>query len=239
MSTDISTSTVEPPAVTGPDPTPQPDKVMRIAAMTKRLLAEVRAHHLDAHCVDRLRAIDIQTIRELQDALTPDLREELEQLTLTSTSHSELSDTELRIAHAQLAGWLEGLLATLHTAANNRQGAPKQSDHPDGESVSHQTPLVHEIADEAPDAAVMAARRTLKTAIIERIAQLRLTAARAASLLHLDGPRVTKLFHADIDDFTLDELVEVLPALGLTIQVVPEAEPCDCTPGSPSRSDLG
>jgi predicted XRE-type DNA-binding protein len=54
-----------------------------------------------------------------------------------------------------------------------------------------------------------------------RITQQRLTAAQAAAVLHLTGPRVTKLLQANIDEFTLDELVKLLPALELTIQVVP------------------
>jgi predicted XRE-type DNA-binding protein len=53
---------------------------------------------------------------------------------------------------------------------------------------------------------------------------LRLTAAQAASVLHLTGPRATKLLNGNIDEFPLDELVNLLPALGLTIRVVPEPE---------------
>jgi predicted XRE-type DNA-binding protein len=65
----------------------------------------------------------------------------------------------------------------------------------------------------------------LITAITRRIAQRRLTAAQAAAVLHLTGPRVTQLLQANIDDFTLDELVNLLPALQLIIQVVPAPEP--------------
>ena len=73
-----------------------------------------------------------------------------------------------------------------------------------------------------PDnAANRSARQTLLTAITRRITQLRLTAAQAAAVLHLTGPRVTQLRQANVDEFTLDELVNLLPALQLTIQVVP------------------
>ena len=72
--------------------------------------------------------------------------------------------------------------------------------------------------------AIRAARRTLITAITNRITQKRLTAAQAACALHLTGPKVTKLFQANIDEFTLDELVNMLPALDLTIQVVTEPQ---------------
>jgi hypothetical protein len=61
------------------------------------------------------------------------------------------------------------------------------------------------------------------TAVTKRITQRRLTAAQAAAVLQLTGPRVTKLFQANIDEFTLEELVGLLPALALAIQVVPEA----------------
>jgi hypothetical protein len=107
MSTDTSRGTFDQPAVTGANPNRPPDKVMRIAAMTKQLLDEVRAQRLDAPGVERLRAIDTQTIRELQTDLTPDLRQELQRLALPLTSYTGLSDAELRIAHAQLVGWLK------------------------------------------------------------------------------------------------------------------------------------
>lgn len=61
----------------------------------------------------------------------------------------------------------------------------------------------------------------LITAIIRRITQQRLTAAQTAAILHLTGPKATKLFHADIDEFTLDELVNMLPSLQLSLQVIP------------------
>jgi predicted XRE-type DNA-binding protein len=69
------------------------------------------------------------------------------------------------------------------------------------------------------------ARQTLITAITRRITQQRFTAAQAAAALHLTGPRVTQLLQANIDEFTLDELVNLLPALQLTIQVVAATEP--------------
>ncbi|HWY00342.1 MAG TPA: XRE family transcriptional regulator [Mycobacterium sp.] len=69
------------------------------------------------------------------------------------------------------------------------------------------------------------ARQTLITAITRRITQQHLTAAQAAAVLHLTGPRATQLLQANIDEFTLDELVNLLPALDLIIQVVPAPEP--------------
>lgn len=72
--------------------------------------------------------------------------------------------------------------------------------------------------------AIRSARRTLITAITKRITRQRLTAAQAAAVLHLTGPRVTHLLQTNIDEFTLDELVNLLPALDLILQVVPAPE---------------
>lgn len=65
----------------------------------------------------------------------------------------------------------------------------------------------------------MTARRRLITAIAQHIAQKRLTAAQAAAALRLTGPKVTALLNGNIDEFTLDELVNLLPALELEIQI--------------------
>jgi predicted XRE-type DNA-binding protein len=131
-----------------------------------------------------------------------DLHQELYGLALPLTDHTELSDTELRRAHAQLAGWLQGLLQTAQTATGTSTSSDLEPRSP----------------------AIRSARQALVTAITRRITQKRLTAAQAAALLHLTGPRVTKLLQANIDEFTLDELVNLLPALELTIQVVPTPE---------------
>ena len=87
----------------------QPAKVMRIGTMIKQLLEEVRAAPLDDASRNRLRDIHRTSIRELEDGLAPELRDELERLTLPFTEDSVPSDAELRIAQAQLVGWLEGL----------------------------------------------------------------------------------------------------------------------------------
>ncbi len=87
----------------------QPAKVMRIGTMIKQLLEEVRAAPLDEASRNRLRDIHAISIRELEEGLAPELREELDRLTLPFTEGSVPSDAELRIAQAQLVGWLEGL----------------------------------------------------------------------------------------------------------------------------------
>ena len=87
----------------------QPAKVMRIGSMIKQLLEEVRAAPLDEASRIRLREIHEASIKELSEGLAPELRDELERLSLPFTSDEVPSEAELRIAQAQLVGWLEGL----------------------------------------------------------------------------------------------------------------------------------
>jgi Protein of unknown function (DUF2587) len=110
----------------GTDPTgqiAQPAKVMRIGSMIKQLLEEVRAAPLDEDSRARLREIHQTSIKELEDGLSPDLREELDRLTLPFEDTSTPSDAELRIAQAQLVGWLEGLFHGIQTALFAQQMA--------------------------------------------------------------------------------------------------------------------
>jgi hypothetical protein len=104
----------------------QPAKVMRIGTMIKQLLEEVRAAPLDDASRNRLRDIHRTSIRELEDGLAPELREELERLTLPFTEDSVPSDAELRIAQAQLVGWLEGLFHGIQTALFAQQISARQ-----------------------------------------------------------------------------------------------------------------
>lgn len=103
----------------------QPAKVMRIGTMIKQLLEEVRAAPLDEASRTRLRDIHATSIRELEDGLAPELREELERLTLPFNEDSAPSDAELRIAQAQLVGWLEGLFHGIQTALFAQQMAAR------------------------------------------------------------------------------------------------------------------
>ena len=86
----------------------QPAKLLRIGSMVKQLLEEVRLAPLDEASRERLREIYEQSIRELADGLSPDLAAELDRVSIPFDSPTP-SDAELRIAHAQLVGWLEGL----------------------------------------------------------------------------------------------------------------------------------
>src|ERR1700758_2168033 len=103
----------------------QPAKVMRIGTMIKQLLEEVRAAPLDDASRNRLREIHATSIRELEDGLAPELREELDRLTLPFTDGSVPSDAELRIAQAQLVGWLEGLFHGIQTELFAQQMAAR------------------------------------------------------------------------------------------------------------------
>jgi hypothetical protein len=123
MGTDTS-SALEQPTVTGATPKLLRDKVMRISAMSKQLLDEVRAQPVDCAGLYRLRAIDIHIVDELLTDLTPDLRQELQRLALPLTRHTQMSDAEFRLAHAQLVGWLQGLLQTAETALRDPHAGP-------------------------------------------------------------------------------------------------------------------
>jgi hypothetical protein len=103
----------------------QPAKVMRIGTMIKQLLEEVRAAPLDEASRNRLREIHATSIRELEDGLAPELREELDRLTLPFSEDAAPSDAELRIAQAQLVGWLEGLFHGIQTALFAQQMAAR------------------------------------------------------------------------------------------------------------------
>ena len=86
----------------------QPAKVMRIGALVRQLLEEVRRAPLDEKGRARLREIHETSIRELAEGLSPELRDELSQFSLPFSDDAP-SDAELRVAQAQLVGWLEGL----------------------------------------------------------------------------------------------------------------------------------
>jgi hypothetical protein len=103
----------------------QPAKVMRIGSMIRQLLEEVKAAPLDEASRNRLKEIHRASIKELEAGLAPELVEELERLTLPFTEDATPSDGELRIAQAQLVGWLEGLFHGIQTAIYAQQMAAR------------------------------------------------------------------------------------------------------------------
>jgi len=103
----------------------QPAKVMRIGTMVKQLLDEVKSAPLDDAARTRLAEIHERSIKELEDGLAPELVEELHRLSLPFTDEKAPSDAELRIAQAQLVGWLEGLFHGIQTALFAQQMAAR------------------------------------------------------------------------------------------------------------------
>jgi hypothetical protein len=86
----------------------RPAKVLRIGSMVKQLLDEVRQAPLDEASRDQLRSIYERSLQELKEALSPDLADELDRISVLFDQETP-SEPELRIAQAQLVGWLEGL----------------------------------------------------------------------------------------------------------------------------------
>jgi hypothetical protein len=102
----------------------QPAKVMRIGSMIRQLLEEVKAAPLDEASRQRLMKIHESSIKELEEGLAPELVEELERLSLPFGDATP-SEGELRIAQAQLVGWLEGLFHGIQTAIYAQQMAAR------------------------------------------------------------------------------------------------------------------
>jgi len=103
----------------------QPAKVMRIGAMIRQLLDEVKSAPLDEASRNRLAEIHRSSIKELESGLAPELVEELERLSLPFSDDRVPSESELRIAQAQLVGWLEGLFHGIQTAIYAQQVAAR------------------------------------------------------------------------------------------------------------------
>ncbi len=103
-----------------------PAKVMRIGSMVKQLLEEVRASSLDEASRERLAEIYDRSIMELSEALSPDLQDELNSLALPFGEGEVPSESELRIAKAQLVGWLEGLFHGIQATLMAQQFAARQ-----------------------------------------------------------------------------------------------------------------
>src|SRR5260370_15455979 len=103
----------------------QPAKVMRVGNMIRQLVEEVRVAPLDEKSRVRLKEIHASSIKELEDGLAPELIEELERLSLPFAEDAVPSEAELRIAQAQLVGWLEGLFHGIQTTLFSPQMAAR------------------------------------------------------------------------------------------------------------------
>lgn len=104
----------------------EPAKVMRIGTMIRQLLEEVKATELDEPGRDRLKEIYETSVEELSAALSPDLRDELARLALPFDEDDIPSGPELRVAQAQLVGWLEGLFHGIQATLFAQQNAARQ-----------------------------------------------------------------------------------------------------------------
>jgi hypothetical protein len=103
-----------------------PARVMRIASMIKQLLDEVRHAPLDERGRSRLREIYTTSVQELADSVSPDLRDELARVTLPfADDHGPPTEPELRIAQAQLVGWLDGLFHGIQATVFAQQMAQR------------------------------------------------------------------------------------------------------------------
>ncbi|GLZ49432.1 hypothetical protein Acsp06_56170 [Actinomycetospora sp. NBRC 106375] len=102
-----------------------PGAVMRVAGMVGKLVEEVRAAPLDEAGRSRLADIHERSIRELEQGLAPELRDELHRITLPFSGDATPSQAELRIAQAQLLGWLEGLFHGIQSAVLAQQMAAR------------------------------------------------------------------------------------------------------------------
>jgi hypothetical protein len=103
----------------------EPAKVLRIGSMVKTLLEEVRQAPLDEKSRGRLREIYEQSIHDLSEGLSPDLVAELERMALPFEEGAPPSESELRIAQAQLVGWLEGLFHGIQATLMSQQMAAR------------------------------------------------------------------------------------------------------------------
>lgn len=104
----------------------QPAKVMRVGSMLRQLLDELHQADFDENSRDRLRDIYETSVVELGSALSPDLRNELDRITLPFSDDEIPSEAELRVAKAQLVGWLEGLIQGIQATLFAQQMAAQQ-----------------------------------------------------------------------------------------------------------------
>ena len=122
----VQTGEATPVSTEHGDAVTSPAKVMRIGSMVKALLEEVRAAPLDAPSRERLAEIYERSVVELSEALSPDLQQELKSLALPFHDGEVPSEGEIRIAKAQLVGWLEGLFHGIQATLFAQQLAARQ-----------------------------------------------------------------------------------------------------------------
>lgn len=137
----------------------EPAKIIRIGSMVKTLLGELRETELDEPSRERMRHIYETSIAELGESLSPDLCRELDRLAADFADDDEPpTATELRIAQAQLVGWLEGLFQGIQATLMAQQAAAQQQlqnvmgQLPKGSARPHPTAGQHPTAGRIPGA---------------------------------------------------------------------------------------
>lgn len=115
----------DPPASSAPvkEAIAEPAKLLRIVSMVRELLDETRQASMDDKGRAQLRQIYERSLLELKDVLSPDLQRELE--TLAIPMQGVPSESEIRVAQAQLVGWLEGLFHGIQAALWTQQMAAR------------------------------------------------------------------------------------------------------------------
>jgi len=110
----------------GAESVESPAKVMRIGSMVRQLLEEVKAAPLDERSRERMAEIYGTSVEALASALSPDLQQELRNLAPPFEDGEIPTEAELRVAHAQLVGWLEGLFHGIQATLFAQQLAARQ-----------------------------------------------------------------------------------------------------------------
>ena len=129
----------------------RPARVLRIGSMIKQLLDEVRAAPLDEASRERMRAIFDQSVTDLSGSLSPDLAEELRRLAPPFAPGTTPTEAELRVAQAQLVGWLEGLFHGIQATLFAQQMASRQQlDQMRGRSLGPGAPIGQDPGGDRP-----------------------------------------------------------------------------------------
>ncbi len=149
---DVASSTTATVEVVDDDPTEsvtEPGKVMRIGSMVKQLLEEVRQAPLDEASRERLAEIYERSIVEVSGALSPDLQEELHSLALPFRPDVVPSEAEIRVAKAQLVGWLEGCSTGSRPRCSPSRSPPASSSSNSASSPAPPAPAARLVSDQA------------------------------------------------------------------------------------------
>lgn len=123
MEQPLKPDAVEAEGTADKDPDPdvtQPTKLIRIASMTRAMLEEARQAPLDDHGRQRMATVHSRSVEELKDVLSPELQEEFGEI-MVPLNDEDVSEAELRVAQAQLIGWLEGVFHGIQASLWSQQ----------------------------------------------------------------------------------------------------------------------